>query len=276
MSIGSSRRDFLKVVAAGTTAGLTACALAPRRALGGAAAQPLGAQVLTDNVVQITGLGTNAVLVTGSDGALLVDCGPAERSAELLRFVSKYPGAGKVSVLYNTHWHWDHTGGNERFAKAGATITAHENTKLWLGAEFLLELAGPAVPAAPERGLAHAALSTPRARPPSARTRWSTAICHGRTPTATSTFSFPGRTYWWPGAWCRSGATPSWITPPAGWIGGMADASKALLEVGDEKTLIVPGKGPVQRRADLQAQTDMLVDHVRPPEGPDAQGHRDR
>src|SRR5581483_9050296 len=136
VSIRSSRRDFLKVVAAGTTAGLTACAVSPRRAFGGSAAEPLGAHVLADNVVQITGLGTNAVLVTGSDGSLLVDCGPAERSAELLRFISSYPGAGKVSVLYNTHWHWDHTGGNERFAKAGAIVTAHENTKLWLGENF--------------------------------------------------------------------------------------------------------------------------------------------
>ncbi len=44
-----------------------------------------------------------------------------------------------------------------------------------------------------------------------------------------------------------------------GWIGGMTDASKALLEVGDEKTLIVPGSGPVQGRADLKAQSDMLA-----------------
>ena len=258
MSIGASRRDFLKVVAAGTTAGLTACALAPRRALGGSASSPLSAQVLADNVVQITGLGTNAVLVTGSDGALLVDCGPAERSAELLRFVSRYPGAGKVSVLYNTHWHWDHTGGNERFAKAGATIVAHENTKLWLGQNFFSNWQGRRYLPRPKEAWPTRTFYT------SGKTTFGKdELVYGYLPRAHTdgdVYVFlPRQNVLVAGCLVSVGAYPILDYTTGGWLGGMADASKALLEVGDEKTLIVPGKGPVQGRADVKAQTDMLV-----------------
>jgi glyoxylase-like metal-dependent hydrolase (beta-lactamase superfamily II) len=43
-----------------------------------------------------------------------------------------------------------------------------------------------------------------------------------------------------------------------GWIGGMVDATKALIDLSDDKTRIIPGTGPVQSKADLQAQFQML------------------
>ena len=80
MPYGSSRREFLKT-AAGGVAGLQLL-LASRGAFARSSTTSLGATVLADNVVQITGLGTNAVLVVGADGsALVVDSGPAERAA---------------------------------------------------------------------------------------------------------------------------------------------------------------------------------------------------
>ncbi len=258
MTTGSSRRDFLKVIAAGGAAGLSACALVPRRALAHSAAEPLSAKVLSDNVVQITGLGTNAVLVTGPEGALMVDCGPAERSAELLRFVSKYPGAGRVSVLYNTHWHWDHTGGNERFAKAGARIAAHENTKLWLGADFFSDWEGRRYHPRPKEAWPTQTFYT------SGKTTFGKdEVLYGYLPRAHTDgdiyIFLPRQNVLVAGDLVSVGSYPILDYTTGGWIGGMTDASKALLEVVNDKTLIVPGSGPVQGRADLKAQTDMLV-----------------
>jgi cyclase len=258
VTTGSSRRDFLKVIAAGTAAGWSACALVPRRALAHSAGEPLSAQVLSDNVVRITGLGTNAVLVTGPDGALMVDCGPAERSAELLRFVSKYPGAGRVTVLYNTHWHWDHTGGNERFAKAGAKITAHENTKLWLGADFFSEWEGRRYHPRPKEAWPTQTFYT------SGKTTFGKDdVVYGYLPRAHTDGDIyvflPRQNVLVAGDLVSVGSYPVLDYTTGGWIGGMTDASKALLEVVNEKTLIVPGTGPVQGRTDLKAQTDMLV-----------------
>ena len=59
-----------------------------------------------------------------------------EHSADLFSLVRDYSGGTLPIALFNTHWHWDHTGANERFGKAGVPIIAHENTKLWLGMEF--------------------------------------------------------------------------------------------------------------------------------------------
>ncbi len=256
MTTGATRREFLTAAALGA-AGLSLSALAPRRALG-RATQPLGATVLSDNVVQITGLGTNAVLVTGSEGGLLVDCGPAERSAELLRFVSKYPGAGRVATLYNTHWHWDHTGGNDRFAKSGSRITAHENTKLWLGADFYSDWEHRRYSPRPKEAWPTSSFYT------SGKTTFGKDdIVYGYLPRAHTDgdiyIFLPRQNVLVAGDLVSVGSYPILDYTTGGWIGGMTDASKALLGVVDAKTVIVPGTGPVQGRADVQAQSDMLT-----------------
>src|SRR5262245_37875896 len=123
-----NRRDFLKILAAGG-AGLS---LAQR-----SAAASLTAAKLTDNIALVTGAGSNVVLVNGPDGVLMVDAGSPEHSTDLLSFVGDHSG-GRVQALFNTHWHLEHTGANEAIGKSGATIIAHENTKLWMSAEIIV------------------------------------------------------------------------------------------------------------------------------------------
>ena len=256
MTTGATRRQFLKAAAAGA-AGLSLSGLASRRVFARSSEPPLGTSVVADNVVRVTGLGTNAVIVTGSDGALMVDCGPAARSGELLRLVGKYPGAGRVSLLYNTHWHWDHTGGNERFAKAGATISAHENTKLWLGADFYSDWQHRAYKPRPREAWPTRTFFT------SGQTVFGKdEVVYGYLPRAHTDgdiyIFLPRQNVLIAGDLVSVGSYPVLDYTTGGWLGGMAEASKALLGVGDDKTVIVPGTGPVQTRADLQAQTQML------------------
>ncbi len=257
MRIGSSRREFLRAAAV-SAAGLSLSALASRRALGRSATEPLGATVINDNVVQITGLGTNAVIVTSPDGALMVDCGAAERSSDLLRFVTKYPGGGRVNTLYNTHWHWDHTGGNERFAKAGAKLAAHENTKLWLGADFYSDWEHKAYKPRPRE-----AWPTQTFYTSGKTTIGKDDVVYGYLPRAHTDgdiyIFLPRQNVLVAGDLVSVGSYPILDVTTGGWIGGMTDASKALLGVVDAKTIIIPGSGPVQTRADLQAQSDMLA-----------------
>ena len=53
-------------------------------------------------------------------------------SDALMKAVAGLPGGGPVHTIFNTHWHPEQTGSNERLGKAGKTIIAHENTRLWL------------------------------------------------------------------------------------------------------------------------------------------------
>src|SRR2546426_3902749 len=129
-----TRRQILKA-AIGGAAGIVLGA--PVLRLSGAQAQAVpesaGTLRLADDlfIVRIPGE-ANVVAQSGADGLLLVDGGSAGASDALIKAVSGLPGAGPVHTIFNTHWHPEQTGSNERLGKAGAAIIAHENTRLWL------------------------------------------------------------------------------------------------------------------------------------------------
>src|SRR3954466_9084849 len=122
-----TRREFVTTMAAG--AGLLMWA----RAGAAQSPQPLPLTVTTlaPNLLEISGDGGNVAVLTTADGVLMVDGGLPDRSAEVLKLVSERTGGRPVRVLFNTHWHLDHTGSNETLGTAGAKIVAHHNTKRW-------------------------------------------------------------------------------------------------------------------------------------------------
>ncbi len=83
-------------------------------------------QKLTDNIYMIKGSGGNLGLMIGPEGTLLIDSQFAPLS-EKIKTTIKTLTDSPVKYLLNTHWHGDHTGGNENFAKDGALIIAHDN-----------------------------------------------------------------------------------------------------------------------------------------------------
>jgi glyoxylase-like metal-dependent hydrolase (beta-lactamase superfamily II) len=130
-----SRRHFLI-----STSLLTAGYLLPRRLFASPEESPvikmraaavtakITSQKLRGSVSMLEGSGGNIAVLTGPDGKLLVDAGiTASRPAitEALAPLSSDP----VKHLINTHWHFDHTDGNEWLHSIGAEITAHENTR---------------------------------------------------------------------------------------------------------------------------------------------------
>ncbi len=105
----------------------------------------------------VSGEGGNIAAFVGADGVLLVDAGLSEPSEwlltsirELCRRESANPA---LRYVVNTHWHSDHTGGNETFAAAGAVIVAHENVlRLLSQDQVMAHLGDRFVPAAPAPG----------------------------------------------------------------------------------------------------------------------------
>ncbi|HEY0341143.1 MAG TPA: MBL fold metallo-hydrolase, partial [Steroidobacteraceae bacterium] len=202
--------------------------------------------------------GGNVVAVTGPDGVLLIDSGQEERSKDLMKVVEKLPGGGHVHTLINTHWHWDHTGGNERLGKDKVKIIAHENTKLWLGADFYCDWQDNRHYTPRPK----AALPTETFYTSGQMTANGQDIVYAYLPRAHTDGDvyvfFPKANVLVAGGLVSVGAYPVLDYTTGGWIGGMDDASKALVGVANKDTRIVPGIGPVQTYADLQAQSEML------------------
>jgi glyoxylase-like metal-dependent hydrolase (beta-lactamase superfamily II) len=73
------------------------------------------------NIYMIVGAGGNITVQAGKDGVLLVDTGLANMSDKVLAAI-KTISTGPIRYIINTHYHADHTGGNEKIRLAGSTI----------------------------------------------------------------------------------------------------------------------------------------------------------
>src|ERR1700733_4789518 len=103
-----------------------------------AATAKVTVQKLRRNVSVLLGPGGNIAVLTGGDGKLLIDAEivtARPHVAEALASINSDP----VNQLINTHWHFDHTGGNEWLHQAGASILAHENTRKHMMKETRVE-----------------------------------------------------------------------------------------------------------------------------------------
>jgi cyclase len=90
---------------------------------------------IKDNIhmLQWSGAG-NMMLLSGKDGNILIDDQFAPLSERINNAIQSV-NAGAVKFLFNTHYHGDHAGGNENFAKMGATIIAHDNVRARLAGD---------------------------------------------------------------------------------------------------------------------------------------------
>ena len=232
------RREFLRALAG-------AAALAFPRA--GWAQPGLSSTRLTDRITLIAGAGNNVVALAGDNGSLLVDAGDAAHAPEVLKL------AGRAGTVFNTHYHLESTGGNDAMAKAGAKIVAHVNTKLWMTQEIVRDWEGGKVyaPRAKE------ALPTEAFRATSGEmTFGGERIEYGLLPQAHTDgdifVHFKNANVLAVGDTVQPGRLPTLDWFCGGWVGGLQNAQKALLDRADEQTKIVPAMGPVMTKGDLQ------------------------
>ena len=105
---------------------------------------------LTDNIYMLEGAGGNVGILISDDEVLMIDDQFAPLSEKLMAKIKELSG-GKTTQLINTHWHGDHTGGNENFGNDGAMIIAHENVRRRMSTP--IKRSGQVQPSAPEIAL---------------------------------------------------------------------------------------------------------------------------
>ncbi len=209
------------------------------------------------NVYMLTGSGGNIGICTGDDGVFLVD----DQFAPLTKKVKA--AIGKISdkdirFLINTHWHFDHVGGNENIGKAGTVIIAHENVRKRMTTEQFIEFFQKTIPAYPRAALPVITFTRDISfhvneeeiqvfHVNNAHTDGD-AIVYFRNANVIHT----GDIYF-------AGIYPFIDTGSHGSINGVIDAAKHILSMINADTKVIPGHGPLSNKAELSAYVDMLA-----------------
>jgi cyclase len=212
---------------------------------------------LGDGVYMLEGQGGNITVATARDGIIMVDGEYAplhDKIKAAIATISNQP----VKYLINTHFHGDHTGGNEPFAKDGATVVAEVHVKTRLAAGTTNGLTGVKTPPAPDAALPEKTYTGQFKIRMLGRVADLKHIANAHT---------DGDTYVWfktanvlaTGDTFTNGRYPNIDFANGGNIKGMIAATGAYLKLVNDRTRIVPGHGPVADKAALVAYRTMLV-----------------
>jgi glyoxylase-like metal-dependent hydrolase (beta-lactamase superfamily II) len=216
-------------------------------------------QNLRRNISVLLGAGGNIAVLTGPDGKLLVDAEILTARPNVLKALASI-NADPIKQLINTHWHFDHTGGNEWVHEAGASILAHENTRKHLSAATFVggnfHYTFPAAPAAAipstvfrDEYTLHinkTALTLKHYSPAHTDSDISVHFPEADILHTGDTFwnrDYPFIDYWTGGS-----------------IDGQIRAAEANVAKAGDKTIVIPGHGAVGGKPDLILFRDVLVD----------------
>jgi glyoxylase-like metal-dependent hydrolase (beta-lactamase superfamily II) len=265
-SIEVSRRQFL------TAGGLMAAAayLTPTAlfadsddvlvpgGLKAAATAKVTVQALRRNISVLLGAGGNIAVLTGPDGKLLVDAEIITARPHVSAALASI-NANPIKQLINTHWHFDHTGGNEWLHEAGASILAQENTRKYLSKVTRVEGWKHTFPAAS----AGAIPSTVFKEDYTLHANGTTLFLKHYSPAHTDSdvsvhfaeadVFHTGDTFW-------NRDYPFIDYSTGGSIDGTIRAAEANLAKVTDKMIVIPGHGAVGGKADLMLFRDVLIE----------------
>jgi glyoxylase-like metal-dependent hydrolase (beta-lactamase superfamily II) len=211
---------------------------------------------VSENVYMLVGSGGNIGVIAGEDGTFIIDDQFAPLTDKInaaIAGISDQP----VGFVMNTHWHADHTGGNENMGKAGALIVAHHNVRERMHADQITKLA------ADNTRLAEAAL------PVITFAEDVTFYLNGEEIHAfhvdnahtdgDAIIHFRNANVFHMGDTFFSGRVPYIDLDSGGSVDGIIQAANHVLMLADENTKIIPGHGPLSTPEDLETYRDMLM-----------------
>jgi cyclase len=213
---------------------------------------------LGHHTYMLEGTGGNITVAVGDNGIIMVDGQFAplhDKIRAALVAVSKEP----IRYLVNTHFHGDHTGGNEGFAKDGAVVTAHENVAKRLSTGTTNGLTGAKTSPAPEGAIPTRTYTTEMTLQVGGREAVLRHFDNAHTDGDTYVY-FPDANVLATGDIVTLGARyPNIDFANGGNIKGMIAGTDAFLALANNDTKVVPGHGPLTDRAGMSAYRDMLV-----------------
>jgi cyclase len=218
---------------------------------------PLQTTKLRDNIYLLSGPGGNMAVLSGADGKILVDSSFSNVAPKVKSALAGF-SAAPLRMLINTHWHFDHTDGNEAMHEAGAVILAHENTRKRLSTPQDIAAFGLHFDAAPAAAWPQQTFAD------------GTKLYFGGEELTLAHFSAAhtdsdiyvrfekGNVLHMGDVWFN-GTYPFFDASSGGNIDGMIAGAARGLSLVDADTKVIPGHGPVGDKAALAKTREMLV-----------------
>ncbi|WP_300375546.1 MBL fold metallo-hydrolase [Henriciella sp.] len=214
---------------------------------------------LGGGIYMLTGRGGNLGVLTGEDGAFIIDSQYAEMAPALLNAVSEVADTSNVRFLLNTHWHGDHTGGNKPMAGAGATIVAHDEVRTRLTHEQVQDFGSETrtTPPAPEEAWPVISYSEEMRFYLNGQTIHIHHLPHAHTDGDSAVF-FEEANVIHTGDVMFNGSFPFVDITSGGTFAGYVTGLETLHELANAETRIIPGHGSEADRTDIMALKTML------------------
>ena len=212
---------------------------------------------IREGIFMLTGRGGNIGVSVGKDGVFLIDNQFAALTQKIKDTVSSL-SSSPIKLVFNTHWHSDHVGGNENFGLSGSLIIAHYNVRKRMSTEQFVEAFGSRVPASPQAALPVVTFDNELTvhlnddeihvfHAPSAHTDGDAVIHFRRGNVVHMGDLFFNRRY------------PFIDLSSGGSVNGMIAVADRVLQMIDSETKIIPGHGEIGDQNSLKEFRDMLV-----------------
>jgi len=238
-------------------AGLAAVCLVSSSAVAQWDEVEIGSQELTPSIHVLTGRGGNMAVCVGDEGVFLVDDQYAPLTDRIRAKIAEIHD-GPVRFVLNTHWHGDHTGGNENFGETGSLIVAHDNVRARMAIENVSTIWDRTTPPSPEGALPVVTFNDEVTFHVNGETVHCFHVANAHTD-GDAVVHFVDADVIHMGDVYFNGLYPFIDTDSGGSIDGMIAAVERVMALCTPETVLIAGHGPVGDLDSLRAYHDMLV-----------------
>ena len=212
---------------------------------------------LSDTIYMLMGRGGNVGISTGEDGLYIIDDQVRPVTTQLLQAIRKISNK-PIRFVINTHYHADHTGGNETIGSAGAVIISHENIRKRMTTEQVSIFMNNTTPPYAKAALPVVTFNDRMSLHFNGETATAYYVANGHTD-GDSIIHFPVSNVIHMGDMYFNGRYPYVDLDAGGSIQGMVLAADLALSMANESTRVIPGHGPLAMAEDLKTYRDFLI-----------------